>query len=805
MSAPSVNEDHIRAFGAGIFRYASDGAIISLRIFPDSDKKTDKALSIQAVPINGDGLQPLLDAAVSQARFAATHSKRAVFCPPLAGFADRRKADEASLTEGYVLSIECDQRPAEARRKLEAILGPPTFVVASGGQWINPETGEVEEKLHLHWRLTAPATGDDLKRLKELRRLAAELVDADRSCITVVHPLRWPGSVHRKREPRLSRIVAQSEHEIELGDALDLLREAAPVGQADGRPFGAMPGASSDLARGAPSDLQADVLDVTAALAVIPNDNDWWAWNRIGMAAWRASSGRAFAAFDAWSQKSGKYDPGATRARWDHYSTSQPDRIGAGTLFYLAREAFPAWKRPSDAARAPRNEAPKQERGETEEVITQDSVADLFAERHKNALRYCHSTGAWFKWTGSHWRRDEVHVAFQFARKLGRELSQGGTNRDLREIRRVTFAGGVERFAQSDARLAVTIDAWDQDPFVLGTPGVTVDLRTGKLRPADPADGITKLTAVAPAERADCRLWLKFLAEATGGDGELIQFVRQWCGYSLTGITREHALVFVYGPGGNGKSVFLNVLTGILGDYAATAAMDAFTASHNDKHPTDLAMLRGARLVTASETEDGRAWAESRIKQMTGGDPITARFMRMDFFTYQPQFKLTIVGNHKPALRNVDEAARRRFNIVPFTRKPAQPDRELEEKLKAEWPGILRWMIDGCLDWQAQGLKRPTSVVEETESYFADQDLLGHWIQEACDAELGNPYKSEPSGALYASWGAFAKASGEDAPSRRAFTDELKKRGFEPDKGAKGARIIRGIRLKPQPKTVGGA
>ena len=181
----------------------------------------------------------------------------------------------------------------------------------------------------------------------------------------------------------------------------------------------------------------------------------------------------------------------------------------------------------------------------------------------------------------------------------------------------------------------------------------------------------------------------------------MVRFLRQWFGYSLTE-TREHALVFVFGPGGNGKSVFLNVMTGILGDYAATATMDAFIASHGDRHSTDVAMLRGSRLVTCSETEEGRQWAEARIKQLTGGDPITARFMRQDNFTYVPQFKLTIVGNHRPLLRTVDDAQRRRFNLVPFTHKPASPDRELERKLRADWPAILRWAIDGCADWRAR-------------------------------------------------------------------------------------------------------
>ena len=165
----------------------------------------------------------------------------------------------------------------------------------------------------------------------------------------------------------------------------------------------------------------------------------------------------------------------------------------------------------------------------------------------------------------------------------------------------------------------MTADGWNSDPMLLGTPGGTVDLRTGELRTSRREDYITKMTSVAPLDEP-CPRWIQFLNEATGKDAGLIKFLQQWCGYGLTGLTREHALVFVYGPGGNGKSVFLNVVQTIMKDYAVTAAMDTFTASKSDKHPTDLAMLCGARLVTASETEEGRAWAEARIKQMTGGD-----------------------------------------------------------------------------------------------------------------------------------------------------------------------------------------
>jgi putative DNA primase/helicase len=208
-------------------------------------------------------------------------------------------------------------------------------------------------------------------------------------------------------------------------------------------------------------------------------------------------------------------------------------------------------------------------------------------------------------------------------------------------------------------------------------------------------------------------------------------------------------------------------------------------------------MLRGARLVTASETEEGRAWAEARIKQMTGGDPITARFMHRDNFTFVPQFKLTIVGNHHPVLKNVDDAARRRFNIVPFVRKPLNPDRQLEEKLRSEWPGILRWMIEGCLDWQANGLTQPASVAAATEAYFSDQDLMARWLEDACDADPENPHKWETSRELFASWTAFAKAAGEEPGTQKSFGSAMQRRGFMPHRTTT-ARGFRGIRLKPQ-------
>jgi putative DNA primase/helicase len=404
--------------------------------------------------------------------------------------------------------------------------------------------------------------------------------------------------------------------------------------------------------------------------------------------------------------------------------------------------------------------------------------------------------GKWYRWNGFVWSVDRKGIAFHWARELARQLSSSQDPRKRYITSRTSFARGVEKFAKHDPRVAVTSEDWDCDPFPLGTLGGTVDLRSGKLRVSRPDDGITKSTSVAPSE-GSCWKWLAFLEEATGSDQELIRFLQQWCGYSLTGITREHALVFVYGPGGNGKSVFLNVITSIMRDYAATAAMDTFTASKSDKHPADLAMLRGARLVTASETEEGRAWAEARIKLMTGGDQITARHMRQNFFTFAPQFKLMIVGNHKPALHNIDEAARRRFNIVPFTVTPLVPDKDLEAKLVAESPAILQWMINGCLDWLTNGLIRPASVTAATNAYFSDQDLMAQWLEDCCEVGRGDCRIWDRSADLFDAWTEYVENAGEPTESKKAFGQSMQRRGFEPFRAPNGgARAFRFVRLK---------
>jgi putative DNA primase/helicase len=223
------------------------------------------------------------------------------------------------------------------------------------------------------------------------------------------------------------------------------------------------------------------------------------------------------------------------------------------------------------------------------------------------------------------------------------------------------------------------------------------------------------------------------------------------------------------------------------------APIETFTASRNDRHPTELAGLHGARLVTAIETQEGRRWDESKIKSLTGGDTISARFMRQDFFDYAPQFKLIIAGNHKPGLRSVDEAIRRRFNLIPFTVTipPEERDLEFAEKLEPEMPGIMAWMIDGCAEWRGRGLDPPKIVTEATEAYLATEDALAAWLDE-CTEQKSTAFAK--SSHLFTSWKGWATANGEEVGSNKALGSALERKGFQPHRTPR-ARGFNGLRV----------
>jgi putative DNA primase/helicase len=414
--------------------------------------------------------------------------------------------------------------------------------------------------------------------------------------------------------------------------------------------------------------------------------------------------------------------------------------------------------------------------------FSDEELAINFAAEHEKHLRYIDERGGWAYYGGRKWEEfEQTRLARDLARQMCREFSaraqQDGKARLATELTSQRKSVAVEFLARSDRSLAARLDQFDRNPWLLNCPSFTIELEKGLPRAHRAEDYITRVTAVDPAMGGECPLWHAVLDRVTAGDRQYQAFLQRMAGYLLTGSTREHALFFLYGTGANGKSVFVNTLLGLLGDYAVPAPIETFTATQNEKHSTELAWLRGARLVAASETEQGRRWSESRIKTLTGGDKIAARFMKQDFFEYTPEFKLVIGGNHQPALRGVDEGIRRRMNLLPFTVTiPAdERDDRLAEKLREEWPAILCWAIEGCQEWQGEGLAQPECVRLATEHYLAAEDALGQWIEEKCEIHDGF-YATTAD--LFASWRKWAEKAGEFVGSMKRFSQALQDRGY---------------------------
>jgi putative DNA primase/helicase len=419
----------------------------------------------------------------------------------------------------------------------------------------------------------------------------------------------------------------------------------------------------------------------------------------------------------------------------------------------------------------------------------QDGIALKFSAVYAADVRYVHAWNKWLQWDGARWTFEETLHAFHLARDVCRKADA--------KVASYKMVAGVVGLARTDRRQAAVPAQWDVDRTLLGTPNGTVDLRTGGLSAPRPTDYITKITSVAPSDelpRDGCQMWLTFLNRVTNGEEELQDYLQRVCGYCLTGSTKEDALFFAYGKWQNGKSVFLNTIANILGDYHEAASMEVFVVSYGERHPTDLAQLRGARVVTAVETEEGKRWDEAKLKALTGGDPISARFMRQDFFKYIPQFKLLFAGNHKPAIRNVDKAISRRFHLIPFlvTIPDNEVDKQLSAKLRAEWPGILRWMIDGCLEWQRIGLKPPKTVTEATRDYLESQDTVGNFFEDACVIGKAEYDTFEHIWNGYVDW---CEHCNEYVGTKKALGQKLKDRNFQTIlSGADRAMTYIGIR-----------
>lgn len=416
--------------------------------------------------------------------------------------------------------------------------------------------------------------------------------------------------------------------------------------------------------------------------------------------------------------------------------------------------------------------------------ITENESARLFARRYTDSFKFDVNaggngrgdTGAWMGFRdGVGWERDATSRVEDSARifiELGRQ--QWG-HKQSEKAGSIAFAKATVRGCQSDPFMVVTRDVWDTDPFILGIPGGHINLRTGEQFTARRDVLVRHRTAVLPALPGTVSpLWSRFLAEATGGDTEMQAWLQRLAGYCLTGDTSEEIFAFIHGPGNNGKGVFLDALMGSTGSYAMDIAIDFFMADSNLNKPQYIAELDGVRLATADETEQGKPFAEATIKQLTGNtSQISARRLYGSPFTFKPRCKIIIIGNHAPTLKGRGQAMERRMRVVPFVHAPARLDLDLKEKMRAEYPFVLRWMLDGCLMWQRDRLGMCAAVERASRLYFEDQDSVTQWAGDRCTVAQGT---ADKAGTLLEDFNTWLRGRGDKAVNSKAFKEAVEAR-----------------------------
>lgn len=448
--------------------------------------------------------------------------------------------------------------------------------------------------------------------------------------------------------------------------------------------------------------------------------------------------------------------------------------------------------------------------------------ARRLVKKHGETIRFCHDAGKWYCWDGRRWVKDETSEIVRKAKCVVDDmLRQAVAMRSAAESktddaaleaaksfeRHAVSSGNHRRIlalisqAESEPGITILAGELDADHWAFNCANGTIDLRTGELRQHNRADLISKISEIKYDANALCPLWERFIGDVFRDDGDLVNFVHRACGYTLTGDTREQLFFILHGCGSNGKSTFITVLRDILGDYETKTTTDTLVEKNNSSNTNDLAALRGARLVSAIETSAGKRLAEALVKELTGQDAVTARFLYQEFFTFIPVFKLWLACNHVPIIQGQDIAIWRRIRLIPFgvqfqdADHPTGPykDKALSEKLKSEHEGILAWLVRGCLDWRRDGLSTASAVQTATGKLQQDMDVLGEFLAECCVFERNAQSSAKDMYAAYCDW---ATRNGEKPLSQRWFGLRLTERGTCESYRTRSARYWHGIGLR---------
>lgn len=440
--------------------------------------------------------------------------------------------------------------------------------------------------------------------------------------------------------------------------------------------------------------------------------------------------------------------------------------------------------------------------------------AEAFEILYRHRFRYDHSRKRWMVWNGLCWVVDAdgevTRAAIDTLRWIATAIwvlgwaqakdkdEQKKIIEDTESARAAESVRGITstlEVAKNLRRIATVATDYDRDQFLLTVGNGTLDLRAGELRAAWPEDLITRATRIFYDSAATCPRWLQFLDEIFAGNSELIAFIQRAVGYSLTGDTREQCFFILYGNGANGKSTFLEIVRKLVGAHATTTPFATFMVQRQVGAPrNDLAALVSARLVLASEAGQDASFDEAVVKQVTGQDTIACRFLYGEFFEYKPQFKIWLATNYKPAIRGNDNAIWRRIRLIPFDQqfKGNKRDAMLPEKLRAELPGILAWAVEGCLEWQRDGLGRPKTVLDATAEYRNESDQVGRFISERCI--LGREY-AVTGQALFEAYVQFCQRQGEKYLANNIFAAQIAKRNIQKKRTNKGL-VYQGLGLR---------
>ncbi|HEY3175757.1 MAG TPA: phage/plasmid primase, P4 family [Candidatus Polarisedimenticolia bacterium] len=474
-----------------------------------------------------------------------------------------------------------------------------------------------------------------------------------------------------------------------------------------------------------------------------------------------------------------------------------PDGSRRGADDFIVQEGDEAWARLLDEAH-PYGEAAN---AKWSDLRTELGYAREFVRMHGRDLLHVVAWRKWLSWDGTRWRIDDTGEVRRLAKSFTRAATQAALDANDKDgiaiCLKMEKARALESWlslAATEAEVAISPEVLDRDTWLLNVENGALDLHSGELQPHRREDLITKLAPVAYDPEATAPLFDAFLARVLP-DPEVRAFVQRFLGYALTGTVGEHLLVFFYGTGRNGKSTLLIVVLRILAEYGIQAPPGLLLAIAERDHPTGITTLFGRRLAVSMEAGEGRRFREELVKQLTGGDRLSARRMREDFWEFDPTHKLILSANHRPDIRGTDVAIWSRIALVPFTVTipRAERDKDLPDKLMKEAPGILRWLADGCREWQRIGLAPPEAVSAATDEYRALVDTVGEFIGERCIAYDG---AKVTKGVLYRGYVEWARARGEEPLTQRAFGERMIERGFtELREGKDRTRTWNGIGL----------